>query len=341
MTGIMQATAEDLGIDLKFVYSRNNSYSEKKDGLAALEGPDKPDYFLCSYWVEATRHHLQRAEHQRIHTLIFNSGVAPGERAETGRPREKYRYWIGQMTPEDYQAAYTLADVLIGKARAAGKTGKDGKVHLIIVGGDGVGNASEEERYAGVKKRVAEANDAVLDKLILTGWERETAYNELLETLKQHPETGVIWSISDKVSLAAIDAARDAGKTPSQDIFIGGMNWSLQDLNAVAAGNLTAIMGGQFLEGVKALVLIYDYDHGLDFETELGVNMRTPLSLITIDNAKAYLNTLSRADWRKVNFKQFSKKDNPGLKHYNLTLETLLKSLQPELPEPADGQPGS
>src|SRR5690606_19833193 len=35
MTGIMRAAAEDLGIDLTLVYSRNISYSEKKDGLAA------------------------------------------------------------------------------------------------------------------------------------------------------------------------------------------------------------------------------------------------------------------------------------------------------------------
>lgn len=342
MTGIMRAAAEDLGIDLTLVYSRNNSYSEKKDGLAALEGPDRPDYFLCSYWVEATEHHLERAEQLRIHTFIFNSGVASKERAQTGLPRGKYRYWMAQMVPNDYKAAYTLADFLINKAKAAGKIGKDGKVHLILTGGDGVGNSSEEERYAGVKKRIAEDNDAVLDRLILTGWERDTAYHELFEALKQYRETSVIWSISDRVSLAAIDAARDSGKTPERDIFIGGMNWSLENLNAVASGNLTAIMGGQFLEGIKALVLIYDYHHGLDFQAELGVDMRTPLSLITIDNAREYLNTLSRADWRKVDFKQFSKKNNPGLKKYNLTLETLLESLAPELPEPADGDsPGS
>lgn len=342
MTGLMQATAEDLGIDLRLVYSRNNSYSEKKDGLAALESKDRPDYFLCGYWVEATRHHLERAEQLRVHTFIFNSGVASEERAQIGLPREKYRYWIAQMVPDDYQAAYTLADVLINKAKAAGKTGKDGKVHLIVIGGDGVGNSAEEKRYTGVKKRIAERNDAAIDKLMLTGWERETAYNELLETLKQYPETGVIWSISGSVTLAAIDAVQNSGKTPGQDIFIGGMNWSLTNLNAVASGKLTAIMGGHFLEGVKALVLIYDYYHGLDFEAELGVDMQTPLSLITIDNAKVYLDMLSRADWRKVDFKQFSKKANPGLKRYNLTLETLFKSMAAELPEPSDVRsPGS
>lgn len=329
MTGIMEAAAEDLGIDLTFVYSRNNSYSEKKDGLAALDGSSKPDYFLSDYWVEATQQHIKRAEQLRIHTFIFNSGVAPEERKEMGRPREKYRYWIGQMTPGDYQAAYTLADVLIGKAKAAGKTDKNGKVHLIIIGGDGVGNSAEEKRYGGVKKRVAESNDTVLDGLILTGWERTTAYNELLEALKQHPETSVVWSISGSVSMAAIDAVQDLGKTPGRDVFIGGMNWTLENLNAVASGRLTAIMGGQFLEGIKTLILIYDYHHGLDFETELGVDIQTPQALATIDNAREYLNKLSKADWRKVDFKQFSKKYNPGLKSYNLTLETLFKNLEP------------
>src|SRR5690606_34879675 len=48
---IMKAAAEDLKIDLRFAYSRSNSYSLKKDGLAALNATDKPDYFLSGYWI--------------------------------------------------------------------------------------------------------------------------------------------------------------------------------------------------------------------------------------------------------------------------------------------------
>lgn len=325
---IMQAAAEDLEIDLKIVYSRSNSYSQKKDGLEALDS--RPDYFLSGYWMTSSQYHIKHAEQLGIRTFTFNSGVAPEERLEMGQPRGKYRHWIGLMTPDDYQAAYTLADVLINKAKAAQKTDKAGKVHLIVIGGDGIKNSVEEKRYSGVKKRITEHNDAVLDELILTGWDRNTAYKELLGALERHPETTAIWSISGSVSMAAIDAVQNLGKIPGKDIFIGGFNWSLENINAVASNRITALLGGHFVEGPNALVLIHDHYHGIDFADELGVEMETQLGLITADNAREYLNKLSKADWRQVDFKQFSKKYNPGLKRYNLTLETLLKNLELE-----------
>lgn len=327
----MRATADDLEIDLDIVYSRSNSYSQKKDGLAALESSDRPDYFLTGYWMTSTQYHIKRAEQLGVRTFVFNSGVAPEERLEMGRPRSKFRHWIAQMTPDDEQAAYILADMLIDKAKAAGKTDKAGKVHFIAVGGDGIKNSVEEKRYSGIKKRIAEHNDAVLDNLILTGWERTTAYSELLDALKQYPDTSVVWSISDTTALAAIDVARELGKKPGKDIFIGGFNWSLEGMNSVIMDEMTATMGGHFLEGAKALILIHDHHHGIDFADELGVEMLTQMEAVTNDNARKYLDRMSKMDWRKVDFKQFSKKYNTDLKSYNLTLEALFQNLEPEL----------
>lgn len=324
VTESMQAAAEDLGIDLQIAHSKNNTYSQKKDGLAALNNPDRPDYFISGYWMASSQHHIKHAEQLGIRTFIFNSGVSPEERAEMGHPREKYRYWIGQMAPDDYQAAYTLADLLINKAKTAKKTDQAGKIHMVAVGGDGVRNSVEEKRYSGLKERIAEYNDVVLEEFILTGWDRTVAYNELIEALKQHPETSAIWSIDDALALAAIDAAQNLNKTPGQDVFIGGFNWSLEGINAVISQRMTATMGGHALEGVQALILIHDYHHGLDFATELGVEMHSQMEPITIDNAKEYLNRLNKLDWHKVDFKQFSKKYNPGLKTYDLSLDALL-----------------
>lgn len=326
----MQAAAEDLGIDLRIVYSRNNSYSQKKDGLAALNSPNRPDFFLTGYWVTSTQHHIKRAEELRVRTFVINSAVAHEERREMGRPRDKYRYWIGQLTPDDQQAAYTLTDLLISKAKAAGKTDKSGKVHLIVIGGDGIKNSVEEKRYSGIRQRIAERGDAVLKELLLTGWEGEIAYNELLGALKRHPETGAIWSITDITALSALDAVRDLGKKPGEDIFIGCFNWSLEAINEVIAGKIAATMGGHFLEGVKALVLIHDYHYGMDFEDESGLEMLTSLEMVTADNAEEYLHKMSAADWRKVDFKQFSKKYNAGIKSDNLTLDALFKLMLPE-----------
>jgi ABC-type sugar transport system substrate-binding protein len=322
----MKAAAEDLDIDLRLVYSKSNSYSLKKDGLAALNGPDKPDYFITGYWNASTQHHLERAEQLGIRTFVFNSGVAPEERDAVGLPREKYKLWIGQMTPDELLGGYTLADILIDQAKAAGRTDA-GKVHVVGLGGWGNKNETEEDRYAGLKKRINEQNDAVLDQFVLTGWVQSTAYNELLNILKQSPKTGVVWSASDVMALGAVEAVKAAGKTPGHDVLIGGIDWSREGIDAVAAGDMAITMGSHYLEGAKALILVHDYHYGLDFAEESGVVMHTQLKPITGGNAAEYRDKLSNLDWRKIDFKRFSKKYNPELKSYDFTLDQLLDAL--------------
>lgn len=325
---VMHAVAEDLEIDLQVIYSRSNSYSLKKDGLEILNNLEKSDFLLTGYWIAATHHHIKHADKLGIHTFVFNSGVIPQDRDKIGRPREKYRHWIGQMVPDDLQAGYVLADKLINQAKAAGKTDKAGKVHLINV--EGFGDGIETARINGLTKRIEEQNDIILEQVILAGWSQTTAYNELLKALDQYAETGVIWSISDVMALGAIRASKDLEKQPGKDIFIGGMDWSPEGLKAIEAGEMAASMGGHFLEGALALILIHDYHFGFDFANELGVEIQTQMRPITFDNVGEFLKKLGNSGWRKIDFRQFSKKYNADLKSYsNLTLDALLESLEP------------
>lgn len=325
VTKMMKAVAEDLNIDLQVAYSKAGSYNHKKDGLALLNSQPPPDYFLTLYLIEATKHHLERAEQLNISTFIFNAGVTPEDRAEIGRPRGKYPHWLGQMVPEDRKAGYLLADTLIAKAKAAGKTDDRGKVHLINVGAFGA--SIDESREEGLNERLDEQDDALVKKTILTGWSAVTAYRETLETLKQQPDIGAIWCVSDATALGAVKAVKESGKTPGRDIFIGGIDWSREGLNAVAAGDLTVSVGGHFLEGARALILIHDYHYGIDFADESGVEMKTAMQPITADNVRDYQDMLNNPDWRKVDFKQFSRKYNPGAKVEALSLHSLLQNL--------------
>lgn len=326
MITVARAAAKDLNVDLRLVSSYSNSYSLKRDGLTALNDPDKADYFLTGYWASSSHFHLERAEQLSIRTFLVNSGMASGERAEMGRPRGKYKYWIGQVTPDDLQASYLLADMLIEKAKTADRS--DDKVHLLGLGGWGNKSKMEEDRYGGLRKRINEQNDAVLNELILTGWSQDTAYTELRGKLKQNPNVTAIWSASDIMALGAIKAAEELGRKPGKDIFIGSFDWSLDGIRAVMDGKITATLGSHFLEGAKALILIHDYHYGIDFADDPGMEILTQMQPITKDNAEEYLDVLQKLDWHKVDFKRFSKKHNPKLKTYDLSLDALLDSME-------------
>jgi ABC-type sugar transport system substrate-binding protein len=320
--GIMEAVAEDLQIDLTVIYSKPGSYYQKKDGLEILDSRPPPDYFLTIYMLEATRHHLKLAEQAGVFSFIFNAGVIPEDKKEIGRPREKYRQWIGQMIPDDRQAGYLLADKLIYQAKKAKLTDSNGKVHLISLGG--LGASIDQFRENGLTQRINKGNDSVLDRTILTGWSRSVAYVETLKALEEHPEAGVIWCVSDAAALAAIEAAKERGKTPGKDLFIGGIDWSMAGIQAVASGDMAVTVGGHFLEGAKALILIHDHHHGIDFVSNPGVEMQTGMKAITAGTAGKYLDALSKLDWNKIDFRKFSRKYNPELQSYDLSLDVLL-----------------
>jgi hypothetical protein len=80
-------------------------------------------------------------------------------------------------------------------------------------------------------------------------------------------------------------------------------------------------IGGHFLAGAVALILIHDYHNGIDFVDDTGVQMITPVYPITAGNIQKYIKVLDRTKWNKIDFRRFSKKYNPDLKHYDFTPE--------------------
>jgi ABC-type sugar transport system substrate-binding protein len=321
---LMQAAAEDLQIDLEVVYSKTNTYTNRKRGLALLTDDEKPDYFVTGYWSGATETLLKHAERLGVRSFVVTSGVVPDDRKTVGTPRGKYRQWLGQMTPDDRQGGYQLGERLIERAR---QTGVDETVHVVGLGGYGDA-AVELERREGLEQSVADGDDVVLDDFMFAEWSQATAYRSLKKVLGRDAPVSVVWSASDNMALGAVQAVRDAGKQPGKDVFIGGFNWSVEGIEAVQAGEMEATLGGHFLQGAWALVLLYDYHHEHDFADDLGVEFQTPLKAVTRTNADDYRAIISDADWSAVDFKQFSKVHNPDLKTYRWPLDEILEQLQ-------------
>ncbi len=322
----MRAAAEDLEIELKVVNAQSNSYSIKRKGLAAIN--EAPDYFITGFFVPELNSTFLKATESN-NTKFFHIDVIPqGEqKSEIGRPREKYSSWIGGMAQNNVNSGYQLADALIHIAKRTGKVGDDNMIRVAAIAGED-DSSSGNMKLQGLKRRISLDSDVILLDTKLSTWTRETGEQSASDLFETYYDMNILWTVADELALGAIDAAESNGVALGKDVLLGGMAWAPEAVRQIELGNMAASWGGQIFEAGWALVLIYDYHHGMDFANELGTEITTPMSVLTKRNVADYTEVFGDKEWAKINFKKLSKKLNPNIKKYNFSLETLKNTLQ-------------
>jgi ABC-type sugar transport system substrate-binding protein len=318
-----KAVAEDLGINLQVTNAAENTYSIKRTGQKLLANADMPEYLMTAYLQSVTLEHLELARAKGVKVLLFNTDVSKEEREEIGAPREKFSNWIGQMVPDDVQAGYSLANVLINQAKGKNLVPEGARIELIALTGANNTNVSFDRNF-GLERRVSSSNDSRLHEIRFCDWARKSANLETTDLLDKHPGTTVVWAASDSMAFGAIEALNGLGVTAGEGILVGGIDWSSEGVKAVANGQLAATVGGHFMEAGWALIMIYDYHHGIDFKDDVGLKYMTSMSVLESKNVKKYLEKFGEGDWSSVDFKKLSKKYNPSLTKYNFSLDAIM-----------------
>lgn len=323
---ILNAAAEDLGIELYIVYGKNNYRRMRQAGLELLEAK-KPDYFLTGYYAGATDYHMDYIKYHQTKLFMVTSSPTTDSEREIGKPREKYENFIGELTPHDREFGYKEADVLIKKARDLGLVDKDKLVNIIAFGGFDEDNASNE-RLSGLQGRIEGGKDAVLVKTILAGWNRDLSYKYTLELLRENPSIQAIWSTNDDKAIGCIEAAEEVGRKPGKDILIGGIDLSADAIDYIESGRQAVSVGGQFMEAAWSLIMLYDYQQGIDFGDTGNYIFHSEAHAVTKQNVADFRKYFLPDDWGKIDFRRFSRKYNPDLKEYNFSLEAFQRVLE-------------
>lgn len=322
----MKAVAEDLNIDLEILVGQSTASGTlmmKRRGLKRLKNSNLPDYFLTGYWPGATNHLIDAAEKKKVNFFVFNTPLVESDRALVGKPREKYPNWIGHMYPDDIHGGYILAESLA----AATSSIPERVVPMVALGGN-TDSAVSAHRVDGLKQFINEKNPAVnLQDVYATDWSKTSTLTSTDKLLNTFPNTRAIWAAADSIALYAAAEAAAKGYKPGNDIFFGGFDWSKRGVDAVNSGTLASSVGGHFMEGGWSLILIYDYQNGIDFKNELGTTIITKMQLIDQSNVKQYLSKFGDRDWSKIDFRKFSKVYNKNLKRYDFSLEKLFSQL--------------
>jgi ABC-type sugar transport system substrate-binding protein len=323
VSSFMQAAAADLNIDLEILYCDRNHIKMKRVAAQVIERKTPPDYLVVVNEKLSAESIVKAADAAGIKVFVVLNRFEGDQHKKMGMPRSKYENWIGSLVPDNRYAGYQIAKLLIDQAITSGARDSEGRVHIVGFSGDYITPASVE-RVNGLKQAVSEYLNVDLKQVIPCNWSKDEARSKTPEMLKRFPQTSVIWAANDPIAIGALEGAAAVGKTPGKDIFIGGLNWDPPGLEKVKNGELVTSVGGHFMTGGWALILLYDYHHGVDF-ADSGTRLHYRIfSALHSKNISLFLDQFENRDWGKIDFTLFSKALNPEINHYQFDIESIL-----------------
>lgn len=320
----MKTAADNLGIDLEIITSRHR-FDMRDKALSLANRKKKPDYAVHLYFAQSTPEILPAFEKAGIKSVIVTTDVVPSERASVGFPQRKYKLWIGHIFPDDLQAGRELAERLFKEGVEKGLTDNDRRLHIIGIGGTR-DNTAALFRKEGLLQAVHNNPKVVVDRFVRADWLRGKARHKARALIDDYPDARVFWSVHSDTALGILDAAEHLGIKTGTNFLTGCIDWLPETIKAVREGRMEAAVGGHFMDGAWALIMILDHSSGAGL-AEPGPTLRSRRHLIDRSNLEKYLPLLNRNNWEKIDFKRFSKTYNPSLKHYDFSPDAVLRQL--------------
>lgn len=306
VAGFMEAVAEDLEVDLEVQYDReSHRFSYLRMAKDVLSREEKPDYLLFMCKEHVTESMLRLADGAGVKTFTFNTDVPDAARASIGMPRSVLSGWLGHLSPDNIAAGRSLATLLGKQAEQLGLASEP-SVPMVALSGT-LDSSAAKDRNRGLLAAAVQQRSELL-QLVYANWSRELAGEKTEVLLERYPNIVSIWSASDGMALGAIEAARNAGRTPGKDLLVGGVDWQPDALERIRQGELLVSLGRHFMGGGLALLLLHDYHHGQDFgDMSPDYVFRYQLEPATLENVDQVQRIMDPEDWSAIDFRQFSR----------------------------------
>lgn len=333
VAGFMEAVAEDLEVDLEVQYDReSHRFSYLRMAKDVLSREEKPDYLLFMCKEHVTESMLRLADGAGVKTFTFNTDVPDAARASIGMPRTVLPGWLGHLSPDNIAAGRALVTLLGKQAEKLGLASEPG-IPMVALSGTRDSSAAKDRDGGLLAAAVQQRSE--LQQLVYANWSGAQAREKTEVLLKRYPNTVSIWSASDGMALGALEAARNAGRVPGQDLLVGSVDWQPEALEKIRQGELLVSMGRHFMGGGLALLLLHDYHHGRDFgDMSPDYVFRYELEPATRDNIDQVQRILDPENWSAVDFRRFSRVGDIGAAKAVPGPDTLLDEMTDALASP-------
>ena len=254
---------------------------------------------------------LSLAESGDVPSVVINSALANSALA----PREQYKQWIGSVLPDDVQAGKLLIRRLVAIAKSKGLT----TLNILAIEGNPK-RVSSQNRVVGLKSFIDHRDDVVAFSVETGNWSPELAAEIVVREIRKNPDISIVWCANDGMAIAVAEAVK--GLNLSQPPIIGGVDWDFAATDAIRRGEMHVSVGGHFLDGAWAVILLNDYLSGEDFAHQ---QLRFKSLMLAaegkdLDRFAPYFSM----DPKAVDFARHSLALNPDRLYYNFDLQTAL-----------------
>ncbi len=301
--------ASDLDDQLDVV----NFHDDHTQMMAAVKAAiaQHSDGLIFSGTQEIEERILTLTEKAEIPTMVINTPLANPEL----RPREQYRYWLGSIFPNDRRAGALLIRKLL-------EVQHNQPSHVLAIAGPKTSKASIS-RLKGLKETTSNNRNAASLTIVHADWKPELARRKFLDAIHKHPDISVVWCANDNMARAVADEASKLPKPPA----VGGIDWDTASADDLRSGKLAVSVGGHFLDGAWAVVLLHDYLSGNDFGDQQR-HFDSLMRAITHETIDRYLPLFSD-DLSRFDFSRYSLAAHPERVTFAFSLQDLLAPAHP------------
>ncbi|PIE31456.1 hypothetical protein CSA56_18195 [candidate division KSB3 bacterium] len=247
----MKQGAEELGIELITLNADNKADAVTKY-LEDLVSQGVDGIIFVPYWSSG-RKGLTLAADAGIPVILTDCYL------DNIEPQGKFDNYIAFVGPSDAEAGYQMGLALFEATAAA----DDGKKYIGVVNGT-PGTSVAIDRRSGLEKALKEHPEIVVVGEVNGNFVRDTSQKVMEDLYQAHPEINGVWCANGGTATGVITAIKNAGKEPGKDVMIVAMDLNPENVDAIKAGELLFDIGGHWLQGGFALVMMHEYLSGLE-----------------------------------------------------------------------------
>ncbi len=222
-TESMRSEAKERGIK-KLVYTNANSQASKQiSDIRDMIAQDVDAIVVAPLLEEGLAPALNAAKEAKVPVFLI-------DRETAGKPCEDYITFMGSnFLQQGEQAAKVLADLTNEKAKVAVLEGTPGASVTI-------------DRTEGFEKALKQYPNMEIVASQTGEFLRTKGQTVMEQLIQSNPEINAVYAENDEMALGAIQALKDAGKNPGQDVKVISIDGTRQAVQAITTGDINAVI---------------------------------------------------------------------------------------------------